>query len=97
MPAVGSLLTAGDTDTRAPQPLGLDTAPPGSGVSQRVFSPVAAFHFTAVGVPSGRPDAAGPLNDGQFCADSPMHTVNQTTADETIEVQSLIATSPRFA
>ena len=96
MPEDGSLLTAVDTKTRSPQTIGLETATPANGVFHRMFSPVAAFHLTAVGsLPSATPDAAGPRNDGQFCADSTAHAVNQTTADDTIEVQRLMATSPR--
>ena len=96
MPEDGSLLTAVDTKTRSPQTIGLETATPANGVFHRMFSPVDAFHLTAVGsFPSATPDADGPRKDGQFCADSTAHAVNQTTADERIEVQRLMATSPR--
>jgi hypothetical protein len=80
MPAVGSLLTAVDTNTRSPHTIGLDTATPGTGVFQRTFSPLAAFHLTAVGsLPSATPEAAGPRNDGQFCADSTTHAATHAT------------------
>src|SRR6185503_6462069 len=79
MPAAGSLLTAVDTNTRSPHTIGLDTATPATGVFHRMFSPVAAFHFTAVGVPSATPDASGPRNDGQFCADSTALAANHAT------------------
>src|SRR5438874_1734951 len=82
MPEVGSLLTAVDTNTRSPQTIGLDTATPATGVFQRMFSPVEAFHFTAVAVPSATPDADGPRNEGQFCADSA--APHQTRAADTI-------------
>src|SRR5258707_8903274 len=98
MPDAGSLLPAVETKRRSPHTIGLDRATPASGVFQRMFSPVAAFHLTAVGsLPSATPDADGPRKDGQFCADSTAQAVNQTTADETIEVQCLIAVSPRSA
>src|SRR6266536_6622588 len=83
MPDVGSLLTAVETKTRSPQTIGLETATPGTGVFHRMFSPVAAFHLMAVGsFPSATPDAAGPRNDGQFCADTT--APYQTTAADTI-------------
>ena len=59
MPTFGSLLTAVETNTRSPQTIGLDTATPGTGVFHSTFSPVAAFHFTAVGLPSATPAAFG--------------------------------------
>src|SRR5256885_12017725 len=79
MPAAGSLLTAVETNTRSPHTIGLDTATPGTGVFQRMFSPVAAFHFTAVRAPSATPDAPRPRNDGQFCADSTTPASRQLT------------------
>src|ERR1700730_16952562 len=101
MPAAGSLLTAVDTNTRSPQMIGLDTATPGTGVFQRTFSPVAAFHFTAVGVPSETPEADGPRNDGQFCADSDAQRATHATLHETLHVTSeaerRIVISPRLA
>src|SRR6185503_9513246 len=71
MPADASLLTAVDTKTRSPHTIGLETATPATGVLHRTFSPVAAFHVAGVGAPSATPDAPGPRNDGQFCADAP--------------------------
>src|SRR5829696_4005244 len=67
MPCLGSLLTAVETKTRLPQTIGLDTATPSTGVFHATFSPVAAFHLTAVGLPSAVPAALAPRNDGQFC------------------------------
>ena len=49
MPAVGSLLTAVETNTRSPQTIGLDTATPGTGVFQSTSSPVGAFQVVAAG------------------------------------------------
>ena len=49
MVALGSLLTAVETNTRSPQTMGLDTAIPGMGVFQSTLSPDVAFHFTGVG------------------------------------------------
>ena len=66
----GSLLTAVETNTRSPQTIGLDTATPGTGVFHSTFSPVAVFHFTAVGLPSATPAAFAPRNDGHCCADN---------------------------
>src|SRR5882672_9127216 len=101
MPAAGSLLTAVETNTRSPHTIGLDTATPGTGVFQRTFSPVAAFHFTAVGVPSATPDADCPRNDGQFCADSTAQAAAQAMLDATLHLTTdaarLIAISPRLA
>src|SRR5216683_6392044 len=91
MPAVGSLLTAVDKNTRSLHTIGLDTATPGTGVFQRMFSPVAAFHFTAVGVPSATPDADGPRNDGQFWADSTAQAAAHATLHATIDAARLIA------
>src|SRR6266851_846434 len=62
---------------RSPQTIGLDTATPASGVFQRMFSPVAALHFTGVGEPSATPDAAGPRNDGQCWPDTEPHASTQ--------------------
>ena len=70
MPWLGSLLTAVDTNTRSPQTIGLETATPGTGVFHATFSPVAAFHLTAVGLPSATPAAFAPRNAGQCCAES---------------------------
>src|SRR5713101_2780092 len=97
MPAAGSLLTAVDTNTRSPHTIGLETATPGTGVFQTTFSPVAAFHFTGVGVPSATPDADGPRNDGQFCADSPAQAATHAMLQATIDAARLIAISPRLA
>ena len=69
MPCFGSLLTAVETNTRSPHTIGLDTATPATGVFHATFSPVAAFHLTAVGLPSAVPAALAPRNDGQFCLD----------------------------
>src|SRR5712691_10016482 len=103
MPAAGSLLTAVDTNTRSTHTIGLETATPGTGVFQRTFSPVVPFHFTAVGVPSATPEADGPRNDGQFCADSTaqaaahatlhptLHPTLHATIDATIDAARLIA------
>src|SRR6266508_6514655 len=68
MPWVASLLIAVDTNTRSPQTMGLETATPGTGVFHATFSPVVAFHFTAVGFPSAVPAALAPRKAGQFCA-----------------------------
>src|SRR2546428_13355093 len=68
MPALASLLTAVDTNTRSPHTIGLETDTPGTGVFHTTFSPVAASHFTGVGDPSATPDAAGPRKIGQFWA-----------------------------
>src|SRR5258708_29617934 len=101
MPAAGSLPTAVDTNTRSPHTIGLDTATPGTGVFQRTFSPVAAFHFTAVGVPSATPEADGPRNDGQCCADSDAHKATHETPHERIhpatDAERLIVISLRLA
>src|SRR3989442_14623894 len=70
MPALASLLTAVDTNTRSPHTIGLETDSPGPGVFDTTSSPVAASHFTGVGDPSATPDAAGPRNIGQFWADT---------------------------
>src|SRR2546426_9744957 len=70
MPALASLLTAVDTNTRSPHTIGLETDTPGTGVFHTTFSPVAASHFTGVGDPSATPDAAGPRNIGPFWADT---------------------------
>src|SRR5439155_23769024 len=94
MPDVGSLLTAVETKTRSPQTIGLETATPATGVFHRMFSPVAAFHLTAVGsLPSATPDAAGPRNDGQFCADStaPNQTMAADTTTRHMDAARLIA------
>src|SRR4029077_6692898 len=85
MPGDGSLLTAVDTKTRSPQTIGLETATPANGVFHRMFSPVDAFHLTAVGsFPSATPDADGPRKDGQFCADS----TAQATTHATLQVMT---------
>src|SRR5882672_12854214 len=96
MPAAGSLLTAVETNTRSPHTIGLDTATPGTGVFQRTFSPVAAFHFTRVGAPSATPDAPGPRNDGQFCADSTAQAAAHTTLQATTDPARFMA-CPRLA
>src|SRR5262249_20161494 len=70
MPEAGSLLTAVETNTRSPQTIGLDTATPATGVLQSTFSPLVTLHFTGIGEPSATPEAPGPRNDGQFCAES---------------------------
>src|SRR5215813_13693585 len=70
MPADGSLPTAVDTNTRSPHTIGLDTLTPATGVDHRMFCPVFTSHLIAVAAPSPTPDAFGPRNDGQFCADS---------------------------
>src|SRR6476619_636250 len=80
MPWLGSLLTAVDTNTRSPQTIGLETATPGTGVFHATFSPVAAFHLTAVGVPSATPAAFGPRKAGQCCADSEAPRTRQARA-----------------
>src|SRR6266478_652403 len=79
MPAAGSLPNAVDTKMRSPQTIGLDTETPAIGVFHNTFSPVAASHFTGIGVPSATPDAAGPRNMGQFCADATAPAVSQQT------------------
>src|SRR6267143_1024014 len=77
MPALASLLTAVDTNTRSPHTIGLETDTPGTGVFHKTFSPVAASHFTGVGDPSATPDAAGPRNIGQFWAESVADAMRQ--------------------
>src|SRR6476659_8248792 len=67
MPSFGSPLTAVDTNTRSPHTIGLDTATPATGVFHATFSPVCAFHLTAVGLPSATPAALAPRKPGQFC------------------------------
>src|SRR3954468_5717294 len=64
MPCLGSLLIAVETNTRLPQTIGLETATPSIGAFHATFSPVVAFHFTAVGLPSAVPAALLPRNDG---------------------------------
>ena len=91
MPAAGSLPTAVDTNTRSPHTIGLDTATPATGVFQRMFSPVAAFHFTAVGDPSATPEADGPRNDGQFCAQRRAPAAIQATLHATIDADFVTA------
>src|SRR5260370_13475785 len=94
MADAGSLLTGVETKTRPAHTIGLDAATPASGVFQRMFSPVAAFHLTAVGsLPSVTPDAAGPLNDGQFCAEStaPHQTLPADTIIRHMDAARLIA------
>src|SRR5262245_4806594 len=63
----GSLLIAVETNTRSPHTIGLETATPATGVLQRMFSPVDAFHLATVGLPSATPLAFAPRNAGQFC------------------------------
>src|SRR3954469_22949160 len=70
MPWLGSLPMAVETKTRLPHTMGLETATPPIGVFHATFCPEVASHFTAVGLPSATPDAFGPRNEGQFCADS---------------------------
>src|SRR5919108_5455474 len=70
MPAAASLDTAVDTMTRSAQMIGLETATPPTGVRHTTCSPVFTFQLTGNGDPSATPDAAGPRNIGQFCADS---------------------------
>ncbi len=84
MPCFGSLLIAVDTNTRLPQTIGLETATPGTGVFHATFSPVGAFHFTAVGVPSAMPAAFAPRNDGQCCADSVAPSARQAKIVKTL-------------
>src|SRR5262245_13961378 len=74
IPRLASLLTAVETNTRSPQTIGLDTDTPAIGVFQSTFSPVPGSHFNGVGVPSATPEAAGPRNIGQFCAESVLAT-----------------------
>src|SRR6186713_1644810 len=73
----GSLLTSADTNTRSPHTTGLETATPSTGVFHRMFSLVATFQVTAVGVPSATPEAFGPRNMGQFCAETPADPIRQ--------------------
>ena len=49
MVALGSLLTAVETNTRSPQTMGLETAIPGIGVFHSTLSPDCPFHFTGAG------------------------------------------------
>ena len=80
MPAAGSLLTAVDTNTRSPHTMGLETARPAIGVFHSTFWLVATFQVTGVGEPSATPDAWGPRNDGQFCADTDAHAATHRTS-----------------
>src|SRR5262245_58329670 len=80
MPAVASLLTAADTKTRSPHTIGLDTDTPATGVFHNTFVPAAASQVTGIGEPSATPDAAGPRNIGQFCAETiELATIQATT------------------
>src|SRR2546422_5627376 len=95
MPALASLLTAVDRNTRSPHTIGLETDTPGTGVFHNTFSPVTASHFTGVGVPSATPDAAGPRNIGQFWADNvtqPTHHIaTKTRNHENMKSQDLVS------
>src|SRR5262245_41477978 len=90
MPAVGSLLTAVETNTRSPHTTGLDTATPATGAFHATFSPVCTSHFTGVGDPSATPDAPGPRNEGQFCPASVAHAASHTSADVATRISLLL-------
>src|SRR5262245_11058346 len=81
MPTFGSLLTAVDTKTLSPHTIGLDTDTRATGVFHNTFSPVAGSYFNGVGAPSPPPEAAGPRNIGQFCADSVVVTRSHARAE----------------
>ena len=91
MPCFGSLPIAVDTNTRSPHTIGLETATPSTGVFHATFSPVVAFHLTAVGLPSATPDAFGPRNDGQCWAETTVPAATSVIAS----AKRRMAISPR--